>query len=157
MDCKNKVSIDTKIIEVQIKKVLEEFIKLYTISKEKVTTIDFSVENEGKVLPEKINIEIDMNALFAKISNEANSFKTLIQGLSQTKIQDFYIDNKCYNNNFSDINTLVNSIYDCQFKKIVDNLNIKKQKSFNIIKYIPYIIAFCIIVIFIILIKYYKK
>jgi hypothetical protein len=155
-------------IEFQIKKVLEALIKQFIVSKEKVTVIDFT-EITQEIKPTKEHLEIDLQLLENKIKKEYNSFKSIIEKLSNSKIKDFQIDDKCYTNNFSDINSLINSIYNCQFKKTVDNLRIvqeEKKKPFNLLTFLKdYIkthksILLIVVVIIILLLigrKYYKK
>ena len=161
MESEKKVIINTKTIEIQIKKVLQALINEYIISKEKVTVIDFTADGSENIVPEKEYLEIDLKLLKNKIINEYKAFKEIIEKLSNSKIKDFEINNNCYNNNFADNLTLINSIYDCQFKKIVDNLNISEQpeKPFNLLKTykLHLLIILFIIVLFIIAIKYYKK
>ena len=165
MDSEKKVIINTKTIETQIKKILQSLINEFIVSKEQVTVIDFSANGSENVTNPKEHIEINHDLLMDKISKNYNAFKQIIEKLSNTKINDFKIESKCYTENFSDIITLINSIYDCQFKKVVDNLNIIQPKeTFSIINFLKknqfYLITSIILIIFcVILIKnnYYKK
>lgn len=167
MNSEKKVIINTKTIEIQIKKVLQALINENIISKEQVTVIDFTADGTEKVVPAKEHLEIDLTLIKNKIKNEYKSFKSIIEKLSNSKIKDFEINNNCYTNNFSDMITLINSIYDCQFKKIVDNLNIseKQEESFNLMNILKkistyvyqYKLQILIILIIIVFIKYYKK
>jgi len=165
MESEEKVIINTKTIETQIKKVLQALINEFIVSKEQVTIIDYSINGEENVTKPKEHLEIDHNLLIQKINNNYQAFKKIIEGISNSKINDFTIDSKCYKENFSDIITLINSIYDCQFKKIVDNLNITKPKeNFSIFKFLKtnqfYLIASIILIIFCVIViknNYYKK
>ena len=164
MYSEKKVIINTKTIEIQLKKVLQALINENIISKEQVTVIDFAADGTEKVIPPKEHLEIDMTVLKNKIKNEYKSFKDIIQKLSNSKINDFQISDNCYTYNFADMISLINSIYDCQFKKIVDNINISEEvpkESFNLINYLKkYKLTVLIILIFISIIiwlKYYKK
>jgi hypothetical protein len=163
MESEKKVIINTKTIEIQIKKVLQALVNEFVVSKENVTIIDFAADGTEKVAPIKEHLEIDLDLLKNKITKEYNSFKQIIEKLSNSKIKDFEINNNCYTENFADIITLINSIYDCQFKKIVDNLNISEQDSYtsfsilNFLKNNKLTLLIVIIIVFTIAIKYYYK
>lgn len=164
MYSEKKVIINTKTIEIQIKKVIQALINQYIISKEQVTIIDFIADGTEKVLPPKEHLEVDITSLKNKIKSEYKAFKEIIEKLSNSKIKDFEINDTCFNYNFTDIISLINSIYDCQFKKIIDNVNIIEdtpKQSFNLlnflIKYKLNILIILIIISIIIWLKYYKK
>ena len=141
-------------LEIQIKKLLEQIIQKFIISKENVTVIDLENEENEKIMPTKENLEIDILSLKNKMKKEYKSFKTIIEKSLDIKAKDFKIINKFYNNNFLDINNLINSIYNCQFKKIIEKKN--QQKSF-FKTYKLYLFIFVFVIILLIGLKYYKK
>ena len=87
-------------------------------SKEQVSTIIIG-ENDNKPKSEVENIELDLPLLQNNIKSE---FKNLLKILDDNKINTSEIKYKqeCITANYEEFDLIVNKIYDCLFKKAVD-------------------------------------
>jgi hypothetical protein len=106
-------------VETKIKKALNDIVTKSIKSKEQVSTIIIG-ENDNKPKSEVENIELDLSLLQNNLKSE---FKNLLKILEEHKINtsEIKFTPECITNNYEEVNTIVNKIYDCLFKKAIDD------------------------------------